>query len=56
MGHYAKVVNNKVVDVIVAEEEFFETFIDLIKTFWFLSIWKHFISLSLQDDKTLIDL
>ncbi len=28
MGHYAKVVDNKVVTVIVAEEEFFETFVD----------------------------
>lgn len=28
MGHYAKVVESKVVQVIVAEEEFFETFID----------------------------
>jgi hypothetical protein len=28
MGHYAKVVNGKVTDVIVAEPEFFETFVD----------------------------
>jgi len=28
MSHYAKVLNGKVVDVIVAEEEFFDTFID----------------------------
>jgi len=28
MGHYAKILNNKVINVIVAEAEFFETFID----------------------------
>jgi len=28
MSHYAKIVNNLVVDVIVAEEEFFDTFLD----------------------------
>jgi hypothetical protein len=28
MSHYAKVLNGKVVDVIVAEAEFFDTFID----------------------------
>ena len=28
MGHYAKVVNDKVVDLIVAEPEFFNTFVD----------------------------
>lgn len=28
MSHYAKVLNNKVINVIVAEEDFFETFID----------------------------
>jgi hypothetical protein len=28
MGHYAKVVNGKVAQVIVAESEFFETFVD----------------------------
>jgi len=28
MGHYAKILNNKVINVIVAESEFFETFID----------------------------
>jgi hypothetical protein len=28
MGHYAKVVDNKVINVIVAEEDFFETFVD----------------------------
>ena len=28
MGHYAKVVNGKVINVIVASEDFFETFID----------------------------
>ena len=28
MGHYAKVVNGKVAQVIVAEPEFFETFVD----------------------------
>lgn len=28
MGHYAKILNNKVINVIVAEAEFFETFVD----------------------------
>jgi hypothetical protein len=28
MGHYAKVVDGKVTDVIVAESDFFETFVD----------------------------
>lgn len=28
MGHYAKVINDKVVNVITAKEEFFNTFID----------------------------
>jgi hypothetical protein len=28
MGHYAKIVDNKVVNLIVAEPEFFETFVD----------------------------
>ena len=28
MGHYAKILNNKVVKVIVAEAEFFDTFVD----------------------------
>jgi len=28
MGHYAKVVSGKVVNVIIAEPEFFETFVD----------------------------
>jgi hypothetical protein len=28
MGHYAKVLNGKVISVIVAEKEFFDTFVD----------------------------
>jgi hypothetical protein len=28
MGHYAKVVNEKVTQIIVADEEFFKTFVD----------------------------
>ena len=34
MGHFAKVVNGKVVQVIVAEPEFFETFIDSSPGTW----------------------
>jgi len=34
MSHYAKVLNGKVVDVIVAEEEFFDTFIDTSPGKW----------------------
>ena len=34
MGHYAKVLNAKVVDVIVAEADFFETFVDTSPGNW----------------------
>jgi len=34
MGHYAKVVNNKVTQVIVAEESFFDTFVDTSPGNW----------------------
>lgn len=34
MGHYAKVVNNKVIRVIVAEESFFEKFVDTSPGEW----------------------
>jgi hypothetical protein len=34
MGHFAKVVNDKVVQVIVAEPEFFDTFVDTSPGTW----------------------
>jgi hypothetical protein len=34
MGHFAKVVDNKVTQVIVAEPEFFETFVDTSAGHW----------------------
>jgi hypothetical protein len=34
MSHFAKIVDNKVVNVIVAEPEFFETFIDSSPGLW----------------------
>jgi hypothetical protein len=34
MGHFAKVVNGKVTEVIVAEPEFFETFVDSSPGTW----------------------
>lgn len=34
MGHYAKVVNGEVVQVIVAEEDFFSTFVDTSPGEW----------------------
>jgi hypothetical protein len=34
MGHYAKVVDGKVVNVIVAEEDFFQTFVDSSPGTW----------------------
>jgi hypothetical protein len=34
MGHFAKVVNNTVVSVIVAEPEFFDTFVDTSPGTW----------------------
>jgi len=34
MSHYAKVVDGKVVNVIVAEEDFFKTFIDTTPGHW----------------------
>lgn len=34
MGHYAKVVNSKVTQVIVAEESFFDTFVDTSPGDW----------------------
>lgn len=34
MGHYAKVVKNKVVEVIVAEPDFFDTFVDASAGEW----------------------
>lgn len=34
MGHYAKVNNGKVVEVIVAEEDFFKTFVDTSPGEW----------------------
>lgn len=34
MGHFAKVLNGKVVNVIVAEPEFFETFVDSSPGTW----------------------
>jgi hypothetical protein len=34
MGHFAKVVNDKVVNLIVAEPEFFETFVDTSPGEW----------------------
>lgn len=34
MGHFAKVVNDKVVQVIVAEPEFFQTFVDTSPGEW----------------------
>ena len=34
MGHFARVVNGKVVSVIVAEPEFFDTFVDSLSGRW----------------------
>ena len=34
MGHYAKVLNGKVINIIVADAEFFETFIDSSAGTW----------------------
>jgi len=34
MGHYAKVVDSKVTEVIVAEEDFFQTFVDSSPGAW----------------------
>lgn len=34
MGHYAKVVNNKVTQIIVADESFFDTFVDTSPGEW----------------------
>jgi hypothetical protein len=34
MGHYAKVLNNKVIQVIVADAEFFNTFVDSSPGAW----------------------
>ena len=34
MGHYAKVINNKVTQVIVAEESFFDSFVDTSPGEW----------------------
>lgn len=34
MAHYAKVLNGKVINVIVAEEEFFDTFVDTSAGEW----------------------
>lgn len=34
MGHYAKVVKGKVVDVIVADSDFFDTFVDTSPGTW----------------------
>ena len=34
MGHFAKVLNGKVTQVIVAEQEFFETFVDTTPGDW----------------------
>jgi hypothetical protein len=34
MSHFAKVLNNKVIQVIVAEPEFFETFVDTTPGEW----------------------
>lgn len=34
MGHYAKVVNNKVTQIIVADESFFDTFVDTSPGNW----------------------
>lgn len=34
MGHFAKVLNDKVIDIIVAEPEFFETFVDSTPGEW----------------------
>lgn len=42
MGHYAKVVNNSVVQVIVAEEDFFETFVDTSPGEWIQTSYNTF--------------
>jgi hypothetical protein len=34
MSHFAKVLNGKVIDIIVAEQEFFETFVDTTPGEW----------------------
>jgi hypothetical protein len=34
MAHFAKILDGKVIDVIVAEPEFFETFVDTSPGFW----------------------
>jgi hypothetical protein len=57
MAHYAKVVNNLVTQVIVAEAEFFDTFVDSspgewIQTSYSGSIRKNFAGVGCTYDKT----
>lgn len=57
MAHYAKVLDGKVVQVIVAEEEFMETFIDDSPGDWYQTSYnthagKHYDSNGIEDDGT----
>ena len=41
MSHFAKVVNGKVVEVIVAEADFFDTFVDTTPGKWIQTSYNH---------------
>lgn len=52
MGHYAKVLNNKVLKVIVAEEEFFDSFVDTSPGEWIKTSYNTRAGVHFNDDGT----